>query len=123
MGELLEDGVLRVGVSGTLVSMCIGPRACLLAWRLGGFKGPGAGVSGSRVTLGTCSGLSVGIRLELRLMRDMTNPLAVHMSSYAVKLWSFLPFMLTLCDVSEWMYYTKRHRYLHRRPSTTHAPG
>ena len=78
MGELLEDGVLRVGVSGTLVSMCIGPRACLLAWRLGGFKGPGAGVSGSRVTLGTCSGLSVvGIRLELRLMHDMTNSPAV----------------------------------------------
>ena len=64
-------------------------------------------MSGSRVTLGTCSGLSVvGIRLELRLMHDMTNSLAVHMSSYAVKLWSFLPSMLTLCNVSECTYCT-----------------
>lgn len=59
MGELLEDGVLRVGVlrvSGTLVSMRIAPA----------FKGPGASLSGSSgfsLTLGTCSGLSAGIRL------------------------------------------------------------
>lgn len=39
MGELLEDGVLRVGVSGTLVSMRIGPRACLEAWRFQGTRG------------------------------------------------------------------------------------
>jgi hypothetical protein len=39
--ELLEDGVLRVGVSGTLVSMRIAPAL------LGSFKGPGASLSGS----------------------------------------------------------------------------
>jgi len=47
-------------------------------------------------------------------MRDMTNPLAVHMSSYAVKLWSFLPFMLTLCNVSE---YTARYKATPLSPS------
>ena len=39
MGELLEDGVLLVGVSGTLVSMRIGARACLEAWRFQGTRG------------------------------------------------------------------------------------
>ena len=61
MGELWEDGVLRVGVSGTLVSMRIAPALLgefqgtrgLLEWLEGGFN----------MTLGTCSGLSAGIRL------------------------------------------------------------
>jgi len=57
VGELLEDGVLRVGVSGTLVSMRIGPG---FAWEFQGTRGELEWLEGA---LGTCSGHSAGIRL------------------------------------------------------------
>ena len=60
VGELLEDGVLRVGVSGTLVSMRIGPG---LAWRLGEFQGTRGDLEWLEGALGTCSGHSAGIRV------------------------------------------------------------
>lgn len=93
MGELLEDGVLLVGVSGTLVSMRIAPALLgefqgtrgLLEWLRGS-------LALSSLTLGTCSAATAsGSGFDLRLMRDMTNPLCP-----AVQPWSFLPSMLTL---------------------------
>jgi len=58
VGELLEDGVLRVGVSGTLVSMRIAPAL------LGSFKGPGATLSGSRVPSERAAATAPGFELR-----------------------------------------------------------
>lgn len=76
MGELLEDGVLRVGVSGTLVSMRIGPRACLPAcleaWRFQGTRGGREWLEGPW-SLSEHAAVSASAGFALRLMRDMTD--------------------------------------------------
>lgn len=100
MGELLEDGVLRVGVSGTLASMRIGARGCLEAWRFQGTRGGLEWLEGQSLSEHAAASAS---GFELRLVPDMMNSPAVHISTYmcAVKRWSLLPSMLTLCNVSE----------------------
>jgi len=111
VGELLEDGVLGVGVlslgrTGAHSCACASPRV----W-----------CQGTRgVALGTCSGHSAEVSLRLAA-DDMTEiPCCSEVCTRVFFLpWSLLPSLL-LYDVSE---YPERHSYLHHPYPATRTAG
>ena len=90
--------MLLVGVSGTLVSMRIGARACLEAWRFQGTRGGLEWLEGDSRNMQRPQRSG----FDLRLMRDMTNTL-LRPCAYVFVCCETLvaPSMLTLCEVSE----------------------